>query len=81
MNSSGGTKTNSLSRASAGHPIRRMIGWLGVVLATPFFIWLPLGLVPGIPNMMDIFGISGLRTPAAITIAGLLLGAIGFFER
>jgi len=30
--------------------------------------------------MLDIFGVVGMRTPAAITIAGLLLAAIGFFE-
>jgi len=45
-----------------------------------FFAWLILGMVPGIPTMVDTFGVSGMRTPASITIAGLLLAAIGFFE-
>lgn len=30
--------------------------------------------------MIDVFGTAGMRTPAAFTIAGLLLAAIGFFE-
>jgi hypothetical protein len=60
--------------------VRRAFGWLGIVLSLPFFVWLAIGLVPGIPSMVDVFGIPGLRTPAAITIAGLLLGAFGFHE-
>jgi hypothetical protein len=58
----------------------RAIGWLGIVLALPFFVWLPAGFVPGVPNLIEVFGISGLRTPAAITIAGLLMAAFGFHE-
>lgn len=49
-------------------------------MAAFFFAWLLLGLVPGIPGMIDVFGMTGMRTPASITIAGLLLAAIGFFE-
>jgi hypothetical protein len=61
-------------------PARRAVGWIGALIALPFFLWLPLGLVPGIPDMLDVFGVKGLRTPAAITISGLLLGAFGFHE-
>lgn len=60
--------------------VRRAVGLIGALIALPFFVWLPLGLVPGIPDMIDVFGIKGLRTPAAITISGLLLGAFGFHE-
>ena len=60
--------------------VRRFFGWLGVVLSLPFFVWLVVGMVPGIPSMLDVFGVPGLRTPAAVTIAGLLLGAFGFHE-
>jgi len=49
-------------------------------MALFFFAWLVVGLVPGIPTMVDAFGMAGMRTPASITIAGLLLAAIGFFE-
>ncbi|NBB93349.1 MAG: hypothetical protein GVY32_09295 [Gammaproteobacteria bacterium] len=61
-------------------PIRRAIGWFGIALALPFFVWLPAGFVPGVPNLIEVFGITGLRTPAAVTIAGLLLAAFGFHE-
>jgi hypothetical protein len=30
--------------------------------------------------MIDVFGVVGLRFPAAVTISGLLLAAIGFHE-
>jgi hypothetical protein len=30
--------------------------------------------------MIDVFGVVGLRIPAAFTIAGLLLAAIGFHQ-
>lgn len=56
----------------------RVAGWVGVVVATPFFLWVPLGFTGLIPSMIDVFGIVGLRIPAAVTIAGLLLAAIGF---
>lgn len=59
---------------------RLVLGIAGCVMASVFFAWLLLGLVPGIPSMIDVFGVSGMRTPASITIAGLLLGAIGFYE-
>jgi hypothetical protein len=60
--------------------MRRTIGWIGIVLAAPFFIWLPAGFIPGVPNIIEVFGIAGLRTPAAVTITGLLLAAFGFHE-
>ena len=52
-------------------------GCLGVVMAAPFFLWVPLGLTP---SMIDVFGVVGLRFPAAVTIGGLLLAAVGFHE-
>ncbi len=56
----------------------RIIGWSGVVMATPFFVWLLLGGLGITPSIVDVFSIQGLRIPAAITIAGLLLAAVGF---
>ncbi len=58
----------------------RVAGWLGVVIATPFFLWVPLGLIGLVPSMIDVFGIVGLRIPAGVTVAGLLLAAIGFHQ-
>jgi hypothetical protein len=56
----------------------RIAGWFGVIIATPFFIWVPLGFTGLVPSMIDVFGIVGIRIPAAVTIAGLLLASVGF---
>ena len=66
-------QTNRLS-------LLRLAGWLGVVIATPFFLWVPLGLTALVPSMVDVFGLVGLRIPAAITISGLLLASVGFHQ-
>ena len=57
---------------------RRILRVLGIAMALPFLIWLAVGLLPGIPSIVDVFGVTGLKTPATIVIAGLLLAAIGF---
>jgi hypothetical protein len=56
----------------------RVLGWLGVLLAAPFFLWIPLAALTPLPSMIDVFGIVGMRIPASVTVAGLLLAAIGF---
>jgi len=56
----------------------RVVGWAGVVIAAPFFLWVPIGLTGLVPSMIDVFGLVGVRIPAAVTIAGLLLAAVGF---
>lgn len=58
----------------------KAIGITGLGLATLFFGWLVLGLLPGVPSMVAVFGVPGLRIPAAVGITGLLLAAIGFWE-
>ncbi|MFT4727660.1 MAG: hypothetical protein ACI9UN_002158 [Granulosicoccus sp.] len=57
-----------------------LVGWLGILIAAPFFLWVPLGFTGLIPSMIDVFGVVGLRIPAAVTIAGLLTAAIGFHQ-
>ncbi len=59
---------------------RRALGWLGLAIVAPMALWLPLGFVPGIPDMIDVFGIEGLRTPAGLAVGGLMLAAIGFHD-
>lgn len=49
-------------------------------MALPFFIWALLGLVPAIPSIVDVFGMSGLKYPTSIVIGGLMLAAFGFEE-
>ncbi len=66
-------------RTRSAAPIwQRALGWLGLALAAPFFVWAPLAAVAPVPSMIDVFGVVGLRIPASITIAGLLLAAVGF---
>jgi len=60
--------------------LSRAIGTLGVLAAMPFFVWFVLGWVDIVPSMVDVFGVEGLRTPASITVGGLLLAAIGFHD-
>jgi len=56
------------------------LGLLGVAMALPFFVWVPLGFLETVPSMVDVFGEAGLRTPASITVGGLLVAALGFHE-
>lgn len=71
--SPGTTRTSRRTRSAL-----RGIGWFGVMMAAPFFLWFPLALISPLPSMIDVFGVVGLRIPASITIGGLLLAAIGF---
>ncbi len=71
-------KTSLVSEKKQSWSASRVAGWVGVVIATPFFLWVLLGMTNLVPSMIDVFGIVGLRIPAAVTIAGLLLAAVGF---
>ncbi|MFT7246712.1 MAG: hypothetical protein ACI82A_004092 [Candidatus Azotimanducaceae bacterium] len=66
------------NQAAAKYHLLPVLGYLGVAIAAPFFLWVPLGFLGLTPSLIDVFGIVGLRFPAALTIAGLLLSAIGF---
>ena len=56
------------------------MGVLGILVAVSFFIWLLAGWLGWVPGMVDVFGMVGMRTPAAITVAALILAAISFHE-
>ena len=58
--------------------IKKVLRVLGILMAVPFFIWVPLGFVPSIPSIIDIFGMDGLKLPTGIVIGGLMLAAIGY---
>jgi len=58
----------------------RTLGALGVLAAFTFLAWFALGWIDAVPSLTDTFGVAGLRTPAAITVGGLLLAAIGFYD-
>ena len=57
-----------------------VVGLIGVAMALPIFGWFLLGFIPGVPSMVDVFGVPGLRAPASVAVGGLLLAAIGFWE-
>lgn len=59
---------------------RRVMGFVGIALAAPYFIWLMLGWIPGIPSIIETYGVNGLKVPAGVMIGGLLLAAFGFEE-
>jgi hypothetical protein len=67
-------------RRSIQGRLLRGSGWAGVLMALPFFVWVPVAWVGLVPSMVDVFGVIGLRAPASITIGGLLLAAIGFYD-
>ncbi len=59
---------------------RLVCGWIGVLIATPFFVWVPLGFSDLVPSVIDVFGLTGIRVPAGVSIFGLLVAAVGFHE-
>lgn len=59
---------------------RLSLGIVGVALPAFFLTWLLIGWIGWVPAMVDLFGVVGMRTPAAFSVAGLLLAAIAFWE-
>jgi hypothetical protein len=53
---------------------------MGVAAALPLFVWLPLGWLQVVPSVVDVFGVVGIRYPASMTIGGLLVAAICFYD-
>lgn len=66
------------NRSPSVEAIKKVLRVLGISMAVPFFLWVPLGLIPSIPSIIDVFGIDGLKLPTGIVIAGLMLAAIGY---
>lgn len=60
--------------------LRFSLGVLGIVVAAVFSVWLLAGWLGWVTSMVDVFGVAGVRTPAAITVGALLLAAIAFWE-
>lgn len=57
---------------------RRVLRVLGLGMVVAMLLWVLLGWLPGIPSIIEVFGVTDLKIPAGIVIAGLLLAAIGF---
>jgi hypothetical protein len=60
--------------------LRFSLGVVGIVVAAAFFIWLLAGWFDWVPSLVAVFGVEGLRAPAAITVGALLMAAIAFWE-
>jgi hypothetical protein len=78
INLCGKTKTQMQDRKKIGDLIRRLLRVVGILMFLPFAVWLLVGWIPGIPSIIDVFGVTGLKIPAGIAIGGLLIAAIGF---
>ncbi|WP_353375825.1 hypothetical protein [Microbulbifer sp. NBRC 101763] len=70
-------KADTVSRSKK---FRLIIGWIGLLVAMPFFFWALFGLLGMVPSILQVFGITGMRIPASITIIGLLMAAVGFWD-
>ncbi len=57
-----------------------LLGFAGALVAFFFLGWALVGFIPGVPSLIEVFGLPGIRVPAAITIGGLLVAAVGFHE-
>ncbi|WKD49908.1 hypothetical protein [Microbulbifer spongiae] len=71
---------NLFDRFSRSRKARYTTGVVGLVIAVPFLLWGIFGAMGVVPSLQAVFGISGLRIPAAITIFGLLIAAVGFWD-
>lgn len=71
---------SEMHRVPARGRLRLALALIGLSLAGVFFAWLVAGVLPGVPSMVDVFGIPGLRWPAAVAVLGLLAAAIGYWE-
>ncbi|WP_444903534.1 hypothetical protein ACJJIU_19380 [Microbulbifer sp. CnH-101-E] len=59
---------------------RLFLGWFGLLIAMPFFLWGLAGVLNIVPSMIQYFGVQGIGIPAMITISGFLLAAVGFWH-
>lgn len=65
---------------------RTLHGWQkaarfgGLVIAASVALWFMLGLLGLVPSIVQVFGSAGVKTPAAVIVAGLLIAALGFWE-
>ena len=66
------------SRGPFLEAVKKALRYLGLSMAIPFFVWVPLGFISSVPSIIDVFGIDGLKLPTGIVIGGLMLAAIGY---
>ena len=59
---------------------RLALGGAGAGCALLLLAWLPAGLLPAVPSMLEVFGPTGIRYPAAAAVAGLLTASIALSD-
>lgn len=67
-----------MSRAARG--LRRAVGIAACAVALAFPLWLLAGWLGWVTAPVEVFGVPGLRTPAGVTVAALLVAAIAFWN-
>lgn len=72
--------TAAFEQAGYLRRLRLSAGVLGISVATALLAWLLAGWLEWVPSMVSVFGVEGMRTPAAISVAALLIAAISFWE-
>jgi hypothetical protein len=53
---------------------------VGPLIAASFTLWFLLGLLGFVPSIIQVFGQTEVKIPAAIVVAGLLIGALGYWD-
>ena len=71
---------NLFDQFSRSQRARRAVGIVGLLMVLPIALWFLLGFTGTVPSMLSVFGVDGLRTPASIVVAGLLIAALGFWD-
>ena len=59
---------------------QRMARIVGPLLAASVTLWFLLGLLGLVPSVVQVFGQAEVKIPAALLVAGLLLGALGYWD-
>ena len=53
---------------------------VGPLIAASFTLWFLLGLLGFVPSIIQVFGQTEVKIPAAIVVAGLLIAALGYWD-
>ncbi|MDA0237996.1 MAG: hypothetical protein O3B03_05725 [Proteobacteria bacterium] len=61
--------------------VRVRIGWLAVLCAALFIVWLPLGILDYVSFVFEIPGETMLRSHAGLAVGSLMVAAWGFWEK
>lgn len=69
-----------LEEKMALRPWQRAARIFGPLIAVLPTLWFLLGLIGLVPSIVDMFGETAVKIPAAIVVAGLLIAALGYWD-